>query len=109
VTTVTTVTTVTRSPASTRRCLHPLPDCGALLPVLATLVASQILLVTGVPYEKDQAVLSKVVGITDFNPGHFNEAVEALMHASLRVSLDVILLITLALYLGFGPSCLPFG
>lgn len=81
----------------------PRPQWWALLPLFAVLLLSQVLVVLIGEFQEDKKVLSKVVGIVDLNPAHFNEAVDTLLHSDPAVNLDVMIIVTLAIYLVFRP------
>nr|MDP8943262.1 hypothetical protein [Actinomycetota bacterium] len=81
----------------------PRPRLWALLPVLLVLALSQVLvaLFGNVPGERE--TFAQVAQVVDLNPGHFNDAVDALLHSSFEVVLDLVVVVTLSIYVVLRP------
>ena len=81
----------------------PRPRLWALLPVLLGLGLSQVLVAVfgNVPGEGE--TFSQVAKVVDLNPGHFNDAVDALIHSSFEVVLDLVVVVALSIYVVFRP------
>lgn len=81
----------------------PRPRFWALAPVLLVLGLSQVLVAAFGNLPGERETFSEVAKVVDLNPGHFNDAVDALIDSSFEVVLDLVIVVALSIYAVFRP------